>query len=188
MTTVSQRILSLLAQRIGTFLVGEIREALQLSRDQVRHALKTLERRGYAERRGDCVKATTGGLAFLVAGKEITSGPKGPHVLGIEGTSLRGRLWKALRLAQKASISDLLELAARRSESQAALNAKEYLNALVRSGHLIRLSRRAPSEWPVTTGESRYCLVLYTGPQAPQYNHRQKRVFDPNTGETFDLS
>ena len=111
-------------------------------------------RRGYAERRGDLrVKATAEGLAFLAGGMAITSGPNGPRVMETDATSLRTRLWKAIRLAQKASVSDLLELAARGHEGNAALNAKEYLRALEKSGHLMRLSRRAPSEWPVTTGE-----------------------------------
>jgi len=188
MSTTSQQVLAVLAQRIGVFQNDEIEEATNLDHEQVKSAIRTLVRRGYAERRGDLrVKATMEGLAFLEAGKAITSGPNGPRVLEMDGTSLRTRIWKAIRLAQKASVSELLELAARGSETNAALNAKEYLRALEKSGHLMRLSRRAPSEWPVTTGESRYCLVLNTGPLAPQFNRRQMRVFDPNTGETFVL-
>lgn len=188
MTTTSQQVLAVLGQCLGVVRNQEIEEATSLDHEQVKSAIRTLVRRGYAERRGELrVKATTEGLAFLEAGNEITSGPNGPRVMETEGTSLRSRIWRAIRLAQKASVSELLELAARGPETNAALNAKEYLRALEKSGHLMRLSRRAPSEWPVTTGESRYVIVLNTGPQAPQFNRRQKRVFDPNTGETFQL-
>jgi DNA-binding MarR family transcriptional regulator len=189
MSTTSQQVLIILGQRIGMFQVQEIRDATQLSETQVRRALEALVRRGYVERLGiNQVKATTEGLSLLQNGKDITSGPKGPRMSEAQRTSLRHRLWKAMRLAKKASVSDLMELAARGSECGATQDAKAYLNVLVRSGHLMRLSRRAHSEWPITTGESRYCLVLDTGPQAPQYNRRQKRVFDPNTGETFQLA
>jgi predicted transcriptional regulator len=188
MITTSQQVLAVLSQRIGIFENQEIEEATNLDHEQVKTAIRTLVRRGFAERRGDLrVKATMAGLVFLEGGKKITSGPKGPRAMDNDGTSLRSRLWKAIRLAQKASASDLLELAARGSEGNAAQNAKEYMRALEKSGHLMRLSRRAPSEWPVTTGESRYCLVLNTGPLAPQFNRRQMRVFDPNTGKTYDL-
>lgn len=189
MTLVSHRVLTILSQRIGAFHLREIREFTSLSNDRVDSAVKTLIRQGKAVRCGKgLIKATTEGLALLASGREVALGPKGPQKAETTGTSLRSRLWKALRLAQKASVSDLLELAARGSESNASLNAKEYLRALEKSGHIMRLSRRAPSEWPVTTGESRYCLVLNTGPQAPQWNKRQKRIFDPNTGETFELA
>lgn len=189
MSSISQQVLSVLGQRIGAFHVREIRDAAQLSKDQLQGALRTLLARGYAERvRIGRIKATSVGLAFLEAGKEVKLGPTGPRTSETEGTSLRCRLWKAVRLARKATISELLELAARGTEANATQNAKEYLNALVRSGHLMRLSRRAQAEWPVTTGESRYCLVRDTGPQVPKYDRRQKHIFDPNTGETFDLA
>ncbi|MBI3130505.1 MAG: hypothetical protein HYZ13_04030 [Acidobacteria bacterium] len=185
----SQMVLEALNKRLGLFRSQELREMTGLSKDQVHSAISTLVRRGHAERMGEGrVFATKEGLLFLEAGKTITSGPNKPRVIESEGTSLRFRLWKAIRMAQKASVSELLELAARGSEQNARQNARQYLHALVKSGHILLLTRRAASEWPVTTGESRYCLVLNTGPRAPQYNRRQKRIFDPNTGETFDLA
>jgi len=189
MITTSQQVLKILGKRLGTVHVDEIKEATHLSGEQIQGALKTLMRRGFVERRGlGQIKATATGLAFLEVEHEIKPGPTGPRVTENEGTNLRIRLWRALRLAQKATIPELLELAARGSEVNAEVNAKDYLNALVRSGHLIRMSRRAPAEWPTTTGASRYSLILNTGPQAPQYYRRKKRVFDPNTGETFELA
>lgn len=189
MTTSSQRVLQVLGTRLGQIRATEIAKTTGLSCDQIHSGIGTLERRGFAQRLGDGrVKATAAGLAFLAAGKEINLGPKGPRVAETEGTSLRSRLWRALRLAQKATIPELLQLAARGSEGNAADNAKDYLNALVRSGHVIRLSRRATCELPVTTGATRYSLALNTGPLPPQYNRHQKRVYDPNTGEVFDVA
>jgi hypothetical protein len=189
MSTTSQQVLDVLGRRIGTFQIREIHEITGLSKNRLQSALRTLTQNGYAERRGrGHIKATAAGLALLEGGEEIKFGPTGPRMAETERMSLRCRLWKALRLAQKGSISDFLELAARGSESDAFGNAKEYLNALVRSGHVMRLTRNVPLEWPATKGESRYCLMLNTGPQAPQYNRRRKRVFDPNTGETHELA
>jgi len=189
MTTSSQRVLQVLGTRLGVIGAVEIARVTGLTCDQVHSGVGTLVRRGYAQRRGEGrVKATAAGLSFLSAGQEINSGPKGPRLMETEGSNLRGRLWRALRLVQKAAISELLELAARGSEGNAARNAKDYLNALVRSGHLTRLNRRVPAEYPVTIGATRYCLALNTGPLAPQYNRRQKRVFDPNTGKAYDVA
>lgn len=189
MTTSSQRVLQVLGTRLGVIKTTEIASATGLSCDQVHSGVGTLVRRGYAQRRGEGrVKATAAGLSFLEAGKEINSGPKGPRIVETEGSSLRSRLWRALRLTGKATIAELLELAGRGSERDAEGNAKEYLNALVKSGHVMRMSRRAEPEWPATTGATRYSLVLNTGPKPPQLNRRKKRVFDPNTGETFDVA
>jgi len=189
MSTTSQQVLAALGQRIGVFHVHEIQKMTNLSGEQIQGALKTLVRRGFVERRGTgLIKATAEGWAFLSVENEIKPGPTAPRRSKGGSSNLRDRLWKALRLAQKATIPELLELAARGSEINAALNAKDYLNALVRSGHVIRLTRRAPPVWPATTGASRYCLILDTGPQAPTYNPHRKSVFDPNTGETFDVA
>ena len=189
MTAPSQRVLSVLGQRIGIFRVRELREATELSDDQVQGALRTLTQRGYAERRGEgCVKATAEGLRFLAAAKTIKSGPKGPRIMETEGTSLRSRLWRAINIVKKATVAELLELACRGTEANAEDNAKTYFNVLCRSGHLMRMNRRGPTEHPITIGATRYCLVLNTGPLAPQWNRRQKRVFDPNTGQVFDVA
>lgn len=191
METTSQQVLTTLSARLGQMHVREIREATGLSEDQVQTAVKTLIRRGFAKRLGRLgegrVKATAEGLTFLRAGREITSGPKGPRLSHEDGSSLRSRVWRALRLLRKASISELLELAERGTEANAHLNTKDYLNALVRTGHVMRMTRRGQAEFPVTTGPTRYCICLDNGPQAPQWNKRKKRVFDPNIRETFDV-
>jgi len=128
MSTTSQQVLAVLGQRLGVVQNQEIEEAANLDHEQVKSAIRTLVRRGYAERRGELrVKATLEGIAFLEAGKEITSGPNGPRVIETEGTNLRARLWKAIRLAQKASVSELLELAARGSESNAAVRSSRFV-------------------------------------------------------------
>jgi DNA-binding MarR family transcriptional regulator len=185
-------VLAFLGTRLGAVHVREIRKSIDLTEDQVQSALKTLVRRGYVKRLGQIgegrVKATTEGLAFLEAGKAITSGPKGPRVLADDNSSLRSRIWRALRLLHKGTVTEILELAARGCEGNAQSSAKDYLNALVRSGHCMRLSRPGEkTEWPNTVAPTRYCLCLDNGPQAPQWNKRQKRIYDPNIKKVFHV-
>lgn len=189
MSTTSQRILRTLSTRLGLQHLSEIREATGLTVLQVHDGIQTLARRGFVERLGEGkVCASKAGLEWLAMGKTITSGPNGPRPMTTEGTSLRFRLWRAIRLVRKGTIADLLELAERGSEGNAYASAKEYLNALVRSGHLIRMNRRG--ERQVNHGETptRYCITVDSGPLPPQYNRHQKRVFDPNTGSSFDVA
>lgn len=187
--TSSQRVLQVLGTRLGKVSVKEIQEAACLTKDQAYSAVAVLVRRGYAQRRGEGhVKATAEGLKFLQRGEQVHHGPKGPQVLEQDGTSLRSRLWRAIRLLHKATVREVLELAERGDEGNAASNAKDYLNILVRSGHLTRMSRPGTPEPPATTPPSRYCLLRDSGPLAPQWNKRQRRVFDPNTRETFDVA
>lgn len=184
----SQAVLKALGSRLGKVPAATLAAETSLSLDRIYSALAVLIRLGFAQKCGEGhAKATAEGLRLLEAGKGIHHGPKGPRALEQDGTSLRSRLWRALRLLHKASVRDLLELAERGTEGNAAMNAKDYLNALVRSGHLSRVRKGVP-EPPATTPPTRYCLVRDTGPMPPQWNKRQRRIYDPNTQESFDVA
>ena len=95
--------------------------------------------------------------------------------------SLRSRLWRALRACRKATVHELLVLAARGDEADASRNARSYLNALARAQYVVRVPNgpgRAP-DW---------FLGRDTGFEAPRWNQRRGRVHDPNTGEVFDVA
>ena len=189
MSSTSQRILRVLSTRLGLQHLSDIREATGLTVTQVHDGVQTLDRRGFVERLGEGkVCASKAGLEWLALGKCITSGPKGPRPMETSGTSLRFRLWRAIRIIRKGTIADLLELAERGNEGNAFASAKEYLNALVRSGHLMRMSRRGERQIVNGQAPTRYCLTVDSGPLPPQFNRRQKRVFDPNTGSSFDVA
>ena len=125
---------------------------------------------------------TPEGLRHIEAGKTITSGPKGPRTSAspFAPSTLRSRLWRALRLKRVASVDELLVLAAKGTEGNAREDAQRYLNALAKAGILDPAYTRS--------GPQRWLLLRDTGPQAPQWNKRQRRVFDPNTGATHDLA
>ncbi|MDR3684741.1 MAG: hypothetical protein P4L11_13520 [Geothrix sp.] len=184
---VADRILQALApdpQRLGDRVsVGSLALSLGLTNVSVRFALYALKDRKLVRRCWKGVYAITpAGLQHLAEGKTITSGPKGPRTnpSPFAPSTLRSRLWRALRLKRVASVDELLLLAAKGNEGNAKDDARRYLNALHKAGILDPAYTR--------TGPQRYLLLRDRGPLAPQWNKRQKRVFDPNDGTTYDLA
>lgn len=171
------------AQRLGDRVsLRDLAANLDLSTQQVRFTLYALMDRGLVRRCWKGVYALSPeGEAHLAAGKTITSGPKGPRVpTPFSPSTLRTRLWRALRLKRVASVDELLVLAAKGTEGNAREDARRYLNALAKAGILDPAYTRS--------GPQRWLLLRDTGPLAPQWNKRQKRVFDPNDGGTHDLA
>lgn len=167
-------------QRLGQVSAGEIRLQTNLSPSQLQTALDSLLGRGLARRcRKGLYRITPAGLRHLESDKSITSGPKGPRTT-FAPSSFRSRLWRALRLRRVASVDDLLVLAAKGTEGNPREDASKYLRALARAGILDQAYTRS--------GPQRWLLLRDTGPKAPQWNKRQKRIFDPNDGSTYDLA
>lgn len=166
----------------GRVSLRDLAEHLGQTTQQVRFTLYPLMERGLVRRCWKGVYAITPeGLKHLEAGKTITSGPKGPHAPSpFAPSTLRSRLWRALRLKRVASVDELLVLAAKGNEGNAREDARRYLNALAKAGILDPAYTRS--------GPQRWLLLRDTGPQAPQWNKRQKRVFDPNEGVSHDLA
>ena len=111
----------------------------------------------------------------------ITSGPKGPRVLDLPHTSIRTRVWRALRLCHKGSVRELLVLASQGHEIEPG-HIGNYLAALTKAGYLTRLSQKGEHQ------QIRYLLIRDTGPKAPQWNKRQKRILDANTEDIYELA
>lgn len=160
----------------------ELAHSLGQTTQQVRFTLYALMDRGLVRRCWKGVYAlTSAGMDHLAAGKSITSGPKGPRIpTPFSPSTLRSRLWRALRLKRVASVDELLVLAAKGTEGNAREDSRRYLNALARAGILDPAYTRS--------GPQRWLLLRDTGPHAPQWNKRQKRIFDPNDGATYDLA
>ncbi|WP_257311190.1 hypothetical protein [Geothrix fuzhouensis] len=170
-------------QRLGDRVsLRDLAARLELTPTQVRFTLYALMERGLVRHCWKGVYAITPeGLKHLASGKVITSGPKGPHGPSpFAPSTLRTRLWRALRLKRVASVDELLVLAAKGTEGNAREDARRYLNALAHVGILDPAYTRS--------GPQRWLLLRDTGPQAPQWNKRQKRVFDPNQGVSYDLA
>jgi|GEM_PF-6825194 len=85
-------------------------------------------------------------------------------------TTLADRLWRALRLVRKASVAQLVELAARPGE-QGIANAQQILGVWKRHGVVRQLKHGRPP---------RYLLVRDLGPLTPRPSDRYERVWDAN--------
>lgn len=134
---------------------------------------------------GPCISeycATDAGRALIASGKRVTSGPKGAltRQRNAPKDTFRGRLWRALRMARKATIPDLVEIAQSGKERDAYNNANAYLRRLVLAGVAVELPTRAKGFAPTSPGFNRYALIRDLGPQAPIAT--ATHVFDPNSG------
>lgn len=155
-------------QRLGAETI-----AARLGEDvrSVRISLGVIEARGLVERRGGHFIRTAAGNAVLAA---AGAAPRRPR------DSLRQRLWRAMRKLRKATLADLVTVAAAGSERNPADNAGAYLGQLTRAGYLIELQRRGPRA-PRT-----WVIVRDTGPRAPVWSRTRRIVADHNTGEVHD--
>ncbi len=106
--------------------------------------------------------------------------PRAPT--GRTANGLRARLWRAMRIVRKGSVSEIVRLVLRDGEQAKSVHATttDYLRALALAGYLIDLRR--PGEM-----EGRYSLIRDTGPLPPARKAGTKVVVDRNTGETFRI-
>lgn len=161
-----------------------------LDRRQISNAAGTLIHLGYAERVGTGdYRITRPGIDAARDAVPITSGPNGPlSVVRRYPNSLRQRLWRALRIARKSSLPELLLSAARDTDRDPETNAHGYLGALKRAGYVVDLARREPGYALTSNGYKQWLLLRDTGPEAPVWRRARKQLYDPNTGVTIDLT
>ena len=104
-------------------------------------------------------------------GSGITNPNRREPITRSDPNSLRAKAWRAMRVfGQRRVPFTLIDIATRIFDAEWRLdNLSTYVRALVRSGHLRRLT------------EGRYRLVSDTGPHSPILR-RTAAIFDPNTG------
>lgn len=133
-----------------------------------------------------CYRLTAKGLRCKRDGTVITSGPNGPDtalVRKARPTTLRQKLWNAIRARKKFSIDELLRLACNGSERDAHNNACKFVSALERVGYL-RSLKRAPGAALTSNGFQRWQLLkeMDTGIDAPVIR-QSGEVFDRNRNQ-----
>lgn len=106
-------------------------------------------------------------------------GPKRDHAGACTPRSgtVRERIWAALRLRGKATLTELAILAGRGPDAYE--NCKRYLKALERSGYIARLPRRRGHQMNVRG----VVLIDDTGPLAPIVQQAKGRCYDRNRDE-----
>lgn len=117
--------------------------------------------------------ATAAGRKFIADGKTLTGGPKGPNSgapVAKNGSDLRQRFWNALRMKEKATLVDVVELAHRDDDPdpvKVTANARRYFDALERAGIVKRLGVKAAGIGPHSRGHIRFALLKDLGGRAP---------------------
>lgn len=174
--------------------VEEMTGVVALDRRVIVKTAAALVTRGLLERveRG-CFQLTAAGVEVQAGKVPLKSGPRGQHTGQRKGcrSTLRVRLWRAMRTAGKFSVPDLLMLAAKGSEKSAQSNAQRYLKALERAGYLHRLSARQKGTALTSNGFTRWTLLRDSGPDAPIIRlttNNDWEVYDPNTREVHPCS
>ena len=129
-------------------------------------------------------RLTDEGRIALEAGANLKSGPKKPSGKARDTAgSLREKVWRLLRIRQKASVPEVVGLlcdgeATAKTIEATTNNVQKYLRALRATGYLIEM-RREPGSKPTSNGFKRYLLVRDTGPLAPTRRGKDC-VYDPN--------
>jgi len=117
-----------------------------------------------------CYAATPLGHKRQFEGGEIKSGPKLGSKVNCRApgrSALRARLWRALRTLRRATVSDLLQVAAKPDETNARDSAWRLLSQLNRAGYVTKLPRRSVPTRDCSNGEVIYFLLNNTGPLPP---------------------
>ncbi|MNV18589.1 hypothetical protein D3C71_1094200 [compost metagenome] len=136
-------------------------------------------------------KLTPEGRIALEAGANLKSGPKGPSGKARDTAgSLREKVWRLLRIRQKASVPEVVALlcdgeATTQTVERTTDNVQKYLRALRATGYLVEM-RREPGTKPTSNGFKRYLLVRDTGPLAPTRRGKDC-VYDPNEEREYDV-
>ncbi len=162
--------------------------AAQIGADNRRvvQAMDVLRRRGLVERIGQTSGfyiLTKAGLDFRKQGKQIKSGPGGPHTGRRSGAGgLRAALWAALRLSDQAvTLNELLSLIDPALHGKAAeSNGRRYLRQLAAAGYVFPLTKREPGTALTSNGFRRFRFIKNTGPQPPYWSPKHGQLIDPN--------
>lgn len=174
----------------GRVTVALVAAARKVDRRNAQRCLDVLRRRGLVERIETGVyRVTEAGRVAAAKGARVRSGPCGPHTgrRRPRDDSFAARLWTALCNVQKATVPDLLVIAARPDDRDPAGMARRYLKALERGRYVVALPSRERGTAPTSPGFKKWLLVKETGPEAPILNVTKGTLRDPNTREVFDV-
>ena len=132
-----------------------------------------------------CYVPTAAGRKLIANGGEVKPGPR----QGIQHKpretdthTLRARLWRAMILLQRATVSELVQRAATAEDANPIEACRRYISHLCRAEYLVKLPRRKKGTSPTSNGEVVYWLKQSNGRLPPRV--RKKRgeagMYDPN--------
>lgn len=157
-------------------------DRLSKSKQNVQNAFDNLVRRGLAVSVCGAYRATTEGMEFIAAGKEIKSGQAGPGGKPrVVVNTMRSKAWRAMRIKGKFDTDDLARACLDGSEiaRDPTGNLRHFISSIAACGYLVEMKRRTPGSAPTSPGKKRWMLVRNTGPKTPIL-HSSGDVWDPN--------
>ena len=111
---------------------------------------------------------------------------KGQIALRTLTGGLRARAWWVLRKNKSITLAELKLTLCNGTEKNADSNLRRWLNKLLLVGLITR--QRIPDGKLTSNGIYRYTLVKDLGPKAPVVRDSKGQVFDPNSGDSYDLN
>lgn len=192
MAWTSEKLLHAVAKAATCECITEARmaEITGLTQKQVEHAALKLRRAGFLEKTGQgCHQITDAGREAIKAGATLRSGPREQIAPRLNRSSLRIRVWRAIRIRRKFSLPDLEVLVAEGGEKDITSNIGKYIRALAKAGYLVELPKREAGTAITSNGHKRYWLAddKDTGPQAPVWRVKAGTVYDPNNDQEIPL-
>lgn len=188
---VQQAVLRALPSAPATISTVDLAKAAGIDRHAVPMVVERLARRGLALKiKLGHYRRTKLGDKLVADQVELKPGPKrhgidasgnaAPRMPRAKNDTLRARVWAALRAMKKATIPELLELAAGGNERDPHSNARRYLRILASAGVVRLLDHRAPGLALTSNGFQRYALIDDLGPKAPIWRAKANHLWDPN--------
>lgn len=176
MAVLAERIMQHLGAH-GASYTRQLAAALDASAEGICRVCRCLRAHGLVRTDESLHMLTAAGRELLQQGGYVPCQRAGRAATS-EGRTLRQRAWNVIRMADHASVPDLLRTITDGDEPGAAENLRNYCTALYRAGILGKTAR---------TGAYFLRVEANTGPKAPAYNRAAKTVTDRNTGVTVNL-
>lgn len=175
-------ILAALPAKSTCMELDEIVAATGLDRRKVITHLSALKSQGMILTLHDgCYARTPEGDAAIRTPR--TSGRKGRTKVILEAKGLPARLWRALRMKQRATYDQLLEIA--QPSGAYSRHGRPYLLALINHGVVVVSGR--PGRGEDGRALKQYVLVRNLGLRAPVWLAKTGVLFDPNKGAAVKL-
>ncbi len=189
MSTFTEQLLEALPPPGDPVTIGALAEKLNDENRRVVRSMDVLRRRGLVVRlESGLYKLTPAGEEARHGGASLKSGPRKPHTgRARKPAPFRQALWTALRFGEAATIPDMLSLIPEEVHGRNPhSNAYHYLRRLAVAGFVLRLTQRDPGTALTSNGFIRFRLIKNTGPLAPFWSGKAKKMIDQNVSENDD--
>lgn len=177
MAVLTERIMHHLAEH-GASYTRQLAAALEVTSEGVRAVCRCLRSHDLIHTTDDNMHGlTAAGQQWIQTGGFLPCQRAGRAATS-EGRTLRQKAWNVLRMANMATVGDLLRTVCDGDEKGAENNLRNYCRALYRAGILGKAAR---------TGAYYLRPKANTGPKSPAYNRAEKSVTDRNTGKSVSI-